>query len=160
MLFRSGDAVPVGLPLPPTGVWASSENIDTFASLGYVPAFATMAATESPDYPGGTPNQEPYDAIGWLGWVPACMTLNATDRKDTANLQGWVIGDPADPYIGSVVGQLAVTESADRVAGSNYSSVTGTWHSNEDKDRPGIAGFEIPKAAPTPLRKRRVLLVN
>jgi hypothetical protein len=157
-----GDAIPVGPPLPPTGVWQSHENVDNFAAAGYPQLTGTFTTTESKDGFTGAPAQAPYNGIGWLGWVPATATWASTEGKDAFLAYGWVIGDPGDPYRGGITGQLNTTESKDSFAfsGNPLGAVTGTWASTELTDRLASAGFEIPKVNPPTRKKRRVLVVS
>jgi hypothetical protein len=148
-----GDAIDVGPPVPPTGVWASTEHKDTFSAAGFVPITATWHSTEAKDKTGGTPNQAPYNGIGWLGCVPAFATWHSTDQKDRFSFSGWVIG-------GGITGRMSTTEARDRMSFSNRTTITGTWGSIEAKDRYASAGFEIPIETPPRPRQRRMLLIT
>lgn len=148
------DSLPVGLPTPPTGTWHSIEGVDVVNIAGYVPAFATWASVESPDFFGGTPFQAPYNGIGWLGHIPAFATLAVTEAKDTLHAAAWVIGQP-------LTGTWHSVEGADRMGASNRPTVTGIWASHETADNWSSAGFLLPKAAPAPpTRKRRLMVIN
>ena len=164
-----GDAIPVGLPVPPEGTWGSIETKDKlthpgdFTSIGisspngwvgYVPATAAMAATDAKDKPGGAPAQAPYLSIGWLGWVPAFCTWASTDRKDSFSGGAWVIGN-------GITARMNGRELPDRPGFSNIGpAVTAVWHSTEFRDRFASAGFLIPEVVPPTPRKRRLLIVS
>lgn len=163
------DVMPVGPVTPPQGAWISQEvrdrmtnpggfqaiGIDTVGWVGYVPAHASIAVTEPIDI---TTNDGSHSALwdfhGWLGFVPAFLSLAATDAKDVAAMHGWKLGAE------SILGRFEVTEVVDRFAGGNRPTVTGTLHSTEVRDRFAGNGLIIPTAAPTPPRRRQLLIVT
>ena len=164
------DAIPVGLPVPPNGVWGSTEAKDTLTHtgdfseigidgtagwVGYPAGTGVIAATEAKDKFTGAPAQAPYDSVGWLGWVPAFATMAAVDTKDHASLGGWVIG------AGGISGRWTSTDAPDRWSLSNIGpAVTGTMHPVELTDRWASAGFILPVVPPPTPRKRRLLIIT
>ncbi len=150
-----GDAIPVGPPQPPTGVWASTEHADIFAATGFVPAHGVWASTEHADEFTGAPAQAPYDSVGWLGWVPAFATWASTGTPDHMTFDGWLLG------FGGITGQMGAVETADRFGATDYAIVTGTWASVESKDRMADNGYLIPLPGPPEgIRKRRVMIIT
>jgi len=166
------DAIPVGPPVPPTGIWASTEAKDEFTHngnytsigiaspggwVGAVETFGPWHSTDNPDRFTGAPAQAPYDGIGWLGWVPAFCTWHSTDNRDQAtNFYGWIVGF-------GITGQMKAIGAKDRFAFSNRTTtVTGTWGSVEAPDRWASAGILIPlkSVQPRPPIKRRLLIVT
>ena len=161
-----GDAILVGTPLPPVGALAVTERKDTCGGapelspyddtgwIGWVPAYCTMATTDTKDYTGGAQAGPPFFGIGWEGFLPLFATFALVDKRDTMATYGWYnLGD----Y--HIIGRMYPTEARDRVAGSNISTHTGTWHSTEAKDRFGGNGFEVPKANPPAPRHKKALLI-
>lgn len=166
------DAIPVGPPQPPTGVWASTDTPDKFTHsgnytaigiaspggwVGYPAAHGVIAATEHEDICGGTPNlgYAPFLGEGWLGGVAAHATWHSTEGDDQMALYGWVLGF-------GITGQLNAPESKDRMSSSNRTTVTGTMGSVETKDRWASAGLVLPpgRIHPTTPYKRRLLIIT
>ncbi len=163
------DAMPVGPPVPPQGVWASVEfkdftthtlNYTTIGIaspggwVGFVPNHGAMAATDAKDRATNRGTFLPlFDSTGWIGFVPAHATLAATEFKDRANGSVWIFGGP-------VVGRMAFREATDRWSSSNRPTVTGTMALHEAPDRQSSTAFLIPKVPPVPLRPRRLLIVT
>jgi hypothetical protein len=151
-----GDAIPVGPPQPPNGVWASTEARDTFSAHGFVPVQVAWHSTDHADDFTGAPQTVPFPGVGagWLGWVKAYAAMAATETKDAMGLYGWVINHP-------ITGQIVSHEDKDRLSFSNRSTVTGTMGAVEHKDHLSSAGFEIPLEARPPIAiKRRLLIVT
>lgn len=136
MWFMIADAMPVGPPSPPTGVWHSTETadhttnsgaftaigLDTNGWVGYVPATATMAVTDTPDH---TTNSGAFTAIwdanGWIGYIPLEYGFAITENPDIMLAHAWVIGGT------TILAAWASTEDKDRFAASSpclYSSYT------------------------------------
>jgi hypothetical protein len=147
------DAIPVGPPQPPTGVWESVEHTDVWSAHGFVPVQVAWHSTDHADEFTGAPGFAPYFGEGWLGWVKAYAAWASTEHKDTMGFSGWLINN-------RITGQMGAYESDDRLSLSNRSTVTGTWGSVEYKDRWSSAGFEIPKAYPPAAIKRRLLIIT
>lgn len=162
------DAIPVGPPQPPTGVLSVTESKDAFTNdgafdeiwtsagwIGYVPAHATWASIEHADE---NTNSGRWAALGWVtGWIgflPLFTTLDATDNKDAAACAAWLLG------FGGITGRVATTEHKDRLSFSNAATVTGKLNTTESTDLMSSDAFLIPKAAPAPPAKRKLLLVT
>jgi hypothetical protein len=163
-----GDAIPVGPPQPPTGVWASTETKDKFTNsgafdeiwtaagwIGYVPAHCSMATSDHADE---FTNAGRWTVLGWVtGWIgflSLFCTWHSTDNKDAAAFYAWLLG------FGKITGQIAVTENKDRLSFSNAATVTGKFQTAESKDRLSANAFLIPKVRPAIPPKRRLLIVT
>jgi hypothetical protein len=127
------DALPVGLPSPPEGVWASVETKDAtrhngnFTAIGiaspggwvgFPPNHAALAVTETKDK---TTNSGAYTSIwdsnGWIGLLPLFFNLHVTERPDISSQFAWVLGPT------TILARLETTETPDRTgfAGSHTS---------------------------------------
>lgn len=163
------DALPVGPPTPPQGVWASTEAKDVtrhtldYTSIGIaspggwvglLPIHGTMAAIDAKDK---ATNSGAFTALftinGWVGWVPAHATWASTGAKDIASWHAWVLGEP-------LVGRWRSAELRDRMGASNRPTVTAVMAAQEAGDRHSGTAFLIPKAVPAPARKRNVVIVT
>lgn len=164
------DALPVGPPTPPQGVWASVETTDrTGHTLDYTaigiaspggwvgtkPNHAVMAAVEAKDRNTNSGAFVPlFDGNGWIAAVPAHAAWASTEAKDIASWHAWILGEP-------MVGRWGSREAPDRLGFSNRGpAVTAVMAAREAGDRLSATALLIPTAVPAPARKRNVLIVT